>query len=647
MKKRTKIWLTGALAACVVFSLVASIIQSNFGRTKVTNSFMSLSQIAEAIKANNASYGRNIEVTFSASAKISISFKLFVPQNATAENPAPAIVAMPGGLANKEHYLQNSVEWSRRGYVVLAFDPMGHGKTDRAVDDLTHNSMGMEAVTEYVMSLPFVNVSQVGVTGHSWGNDGAVAVINAINLNSSNPRIAAFLQNQGSLAYFSLKEGAMDNVLYGFSVGKYDEMDVVYWNAYTLPSSEWAIGWIKEIYPEFSGTEVSLETWFTPAGGQTLQEGTKINAKEAYVLYNPHNTHPAALFSRAAAHVNINFFYGAFGVPGGASYIPSSNQIWYWMVMFSVLGMFSWFALVFPLFDLLLQLPVFCSLAKEVKDRASLPLLKTKKEAIPLIIMFLCLTTFAGGTLVPLTATGAQLIPTSPFFPSASHQANAFGYWSFIVALVALVSICIVTGVKRLLYRDDLYTPPNPLIAADVGIRIISRAVMLGFTMAVCMYGFLFLIEKIFCVDFRIATVEFPTFRLNKIYVILRYAVLYGLFYVINAVLVANTRYKDIPDWASTGIVVLGNTLGIIVFIIVQYSHLIQKGTLYSPLASSTCTVLFSMLCPMIVSPIFARYTFNRTGIVWPGAAFSAFLFTAALVGTGQYMVQDITMFGL
>jgi hypothetical protein len=426
------------------------------------------------------------------------------------------------------------------------------------------------------MSLPYVDASQVGVTGHSWGNDGAAATINAINLNSSNPRIAAFLENQGSLAYFSLQKGAMDNVLYGFSVGKYDEMDVIYWNAYTLPTSEWAINWIKEIYPEFSGTEVPLETWFTPEGGRTLQEGIKFNAAEAHVLYNPRNTHPAALFSRTAAHVNINFFYGALGIPNGASYIPSSSQIWYWMVMFSVLGMFSWFALALPLFDLLLQLPIFRSLSKEVNDRAALPELKTRKEAIPLIIMFLCLTAFAGGTLVPLTEAGARLIPTSPFFPSASHQANAFGYWSFVVALVSLIAICTVTGIKRLLYRNNAsYTPPSPLAVADVGIRTIFRAVMLGFIMAVCMYAFLFFIEKIFCVDFRIATVEFPTFRLNKVYVILRYAALYSFFFVINAILVANTRFKNIPDWVSTGIVILGNVLGIIVFIIVQYSHLI------------------------------------------------------------------------
>jgi hypothetical protein len=287
-------------------------------------------------------------------------------------------------------------------------------------------------------------------------------------------------------------------------------------------------------------------------------------------------------------------------------------------------------------------------LAKEVKDRDSLPILKTKRELIPLIIMFLFLTAFAGGTLVPLTETGSRLIPTSPFFPSASHQANAFGYWSFIVALAALISVCAVTGIKRLLYRNDTaYTPPSPLLAADIGIRKIFRAVMLGFVMAVCMYGFLFLIEKIFAVDFRIATVEFPTFRLNKIYVILRYAALYSFFYVVNGILVANTRYKDVPDWVSTGIVILGNILGIIVFIIVQYTHLVQKGTLFNPLASSTCTVLFSMLCPMIFSPVFVRYTFNRTGTVWPGAAFNAFLFTAALAGTGQYMVQNITMFGL
>lgn len=45
---------------------------------------------------------------------------LFVPDTATAENPAPAIVTSHGMYNNKGMQDLNFVELSRRGYVVLA-----------------------------------------------------------------------------------------------------------------------------------------------------------------------------------------------------------------------------------------------------------------------------------------------------------------------------------------------------------------------------------------------------------------------------------------------------------------------------------------------------------------------------------------------
>lgn len=86
--------------------------------------------------------------------------------------------------------------------------------------------------------------------------------LNSINLNTTN-HIAAFLEGQGSLYYNSLEPGATDDLLYGFMVGKYDEMDTGWWNAYTITTSDWAKGWIKGLYDPFDANGVPLRTWFT------------------------------------------------------------------------------------------------------------------------------------------------------------------------------------------------------------------------------------------------------------------------------------------------------------------------------------------------------------------------------------------------
>lgn len=655
-KKKALVFLAVALAVCLLGSIFASLVQSGFGKVSVENyNNKTLTEIAGTIEANNASGGKNIAVSFSPSTTAKMTYKVLIPKNATPETPAPAVVIMHGGLSNKDTTAPVFIELARRGYVVIAFDAMGHGKTDKAVDALTHNTMGMEAMVELAMSMSCVDETQIGVTGHSWGNNGSAAVINAINLGTENPRINAFLIAQGSLAVFDLQPGSMDGVTFGFSAGKYDEMDVTYFGSYNFATTPFAISWIKEIFPAFDGTEVPVGVWFDGDGAHELQEGTKFDGVGGRVLYNPANTHPAALFSGTAVGTNINFFYGAFGTPAGAKYISSSNQIWGWFIAFSVIGLAGWFAVALAIFNLLLLTPMFKRLrgsADElvINDRDRLPAFKNPKESVPLLLMFVFLTIFSYLTLLPCTTAGAKLIPSSNFFPNAAHTSSALGYWSFITALVSLLAIYIVSQIKVLINRKtEGYTWQNPLEVAKLGFGKVVQSALLAFSVFCAIHLLLWVIDELLSVDYVIATVDFTTFRPVKIFVMFRYMILCAPFYIVNAILNANTRFKDLPEWVSTGILCLGNVCGLCIFLAKEYSSLFSTGALATPDACSTCCVLWAMLVPLVVSPIIARYTYKRTGNIWTGALLNSFIFIMMQVGTGQYMIEsiNITMFGL
>lgn len=655
-EKRTMVFFAIALAICLIGSLGASLIQSSFGAVKTeTYNDQPLSVIAEAINSNNAQSGKSIQVSFTPSSTAKMTYKVLIPKNATASTPAPAVVVMHGGLSNKDTMAPVFIELARRGYVVISFDAMGHGKTDKAVDALTHNTMGMEAMVELAMSMPCVDANQVGVTGHSWGNNGSVNTVNAINLGTENPRINALLIAQGSLAAFDLQDGAMDGVTYGFSAGKYDEMDVTYFGSYTLTTGPFAISWIKEAYPEFSESEVPVGVWFDARGPKQLQEGTKFDGVGGRVLYNPANTHPAAIFSTTGVGTDINFFYGAFGTPAGAKYIPSSSQIWPVFIAFSVIGLIGWFALALGIFNLLLCTPMFRSLrgSKDsliIDDRETLPAFKNPRESMPLIAMFIFLTAFSYMTLLPCTSAGAKLIPSSNFFPNAAHTSSSLGYWSFITALVSLLAIYIVSQVKVLINRgDESYTWKNPLDVAKLSFGKVVQSALMAFTVFCALHIVLRIIDAVWDVDFVIATVDFTTFRMEKIFVMFRYMILCAPFYIVNAVLNNNTRFKDLPEWASTAILCVGNALGLVLFLFKEYSSLFSTGALVTPDACSTCTVIWAMLVPLVVAPIISRYTYKRTGNIWVGALLNSFIFIMMQVGTGQYMIEgiNITMFGL
>lgn len=656
IKKKSLIFLAIALAVCLLGSTLASLIQSGFGAVSVQNyNNQTLKQIAEKIQENSAASGKNISVSFTDSATAKMTYKVLIPKNATAENPAPAVVIMHGGLSNKDTTAPVFIELARRGYVVIAFDAMGHGKTDKAVDGLTHNTMGMEAMVELAMSLPCVDENQVAVTGHSWGDQGSAAAVNVINLETENPRINAILIAQGSLAAFELQPEAAEGMTYGFSAGKYDEMDTIYFGSYNFASTPFAIGWIQAVYPAFDGTEVPLGVWFDADGALELAEGTKFPGVGGRVMYNPANTHPAALFSTTAIGTNINFFYGAFGTPSGAKYIPSSKQVWPLFIAAEVIGLIGWFALGLALFNILLLDPLFAKLKGSeeslfIQDREKLPSFRNPRESVPLIVMFLALTAVSYLTLVPCNTMGPKLIPTSKFFPNAGHTSSAQGYWSWIIALVSIAGIYIVSRVKVLLNRKNAeYTWQNPLLPAKIGMGDLALTALLAFSVFMLMHFVLWIIDAALNVDFVIATVDFTTFRPVKLFVMFRYMLLCAPFYIVNAILNANTRFKDLPEWASTAIVCVGNILAIVIFLFKEYGALFSTGMLATPDANSICTVIWAMLVPLEVGPIIARYTYKRTGNIWAGALLNAFLFIMMQVGTGQYMVEsvELSMFGL
>jgi len=641
-----------ALVGILLFSLLASLFQNGWGNSKtIVCNNRTLAEIAADIRANNEQGGKDIQVSFTENATYMMTYKILKPKNATSATPAPAIVVMHGGLSNKDTYAPIYVELVRRGFVVVTFDAMGHGKTDMQVDDLTHNTMGMEAIVELAMSLPYVDENNVGVTGHSWGNNGSVNVINAINNGTENPRIRAFLEAQGSLAYFDLQEGAIDGMLFGFSVGKYDEMDTVYWGSYNLPEGAWANGWLGEIYEGYAETVAPLGVWYTSDGPVELQEGTKIDAAEARVLYNPENTHPAALFSTTATAVNLNFFYGAFGVPAGAKYISSTSQMWPVYIGCVFLALISWFLLAMGIMSLLLETYSFKCLTKGAAKFADekLPSIKDPRQSVPMALMYIGLVFFCAKTVGTLPLVGSRLIPTSQFFPCAAHTASAYGFWSAIVALVAACTLIVIMYIKRIMYRKEggALAVPNPFEVAKVSISEAAYAIFFGFIMFLIAYGILYVIEAIFGVNYVVADMDYTTVRMNKLPILFRYVWFFLPFYFINAVLVANTRFKELPEWASTLIVCIGNMLGIAIWLFIQYTALIGKGALADTNAMNVATTVWSQFLPMAMSPIIARYTYKKTGNIWVGVAFNVFLFTMSLVGTGQYMTYAITLFGL
>ena len=122
---------------------------------------------------------RTEEFTFTTDVGATSHAKLYVPQTATAENPAPAILLCHGYTASMDAMEPNAIELSRRGYVVLAMDAYGHGESNLPPDGYSQAEMG--GVVDYAPDLgtysalqelanyDFVDLTKIGMLGHSMG----------------------------------------------------------------------------------------------------------------------------------------------------------------------------------------------------------------------------------------------------------------------------------------------------------------------------------------------------------------------------------------------------------------------------------------------------------------------------------------------
>ncbi len=149
--KKNLYWLAGLLLLVAAAVIMAFLIRSDFGKTEVTYHKIE----------NPDGY-----IT---------TARLYRPKDAAADNPMPAVITINGWNNDKDTQGPSSIELSRRGFVVLAVDPYGHGESTGPYLGITtappsgYELQGVEHAYDWLVQQPFVDKNNVGITGHSMG----------------------------------------------------------------------------------------------------------------------------------------------------------------------------------------------------------------------------------------------------------------------------------------------------------------------------------------------------------------------------------------------------------------------------------------------------------------------------------------------
>jgi pimeloyl-ACP methyl ester carboxylesterase len=520
------------------------------------------------------------DIRFQGAKGNTMSALLYIPPNATAQTPAPGILAVHGYINSRETQDGFAIEFARRGYVVLALDQTGHGYSDPPA---FANGFGGPDGLAHLRSLAFVDKTNIGLEGHSMGGWTVLAAATA-------------MPND----YKSM-------VLEGSSTGKP-------FAAEGTPAWPRNVALVFAQYEEFStlmwGVDLARDVTQSPKlqamfGTQGPVEPGKvygdIASGTARVLYTPAITHPAEHISRQAIGYSLDWF--AKTLQGGTPR-PADDQIWFAKEIGTLIALIGFVVLLLGTFDGLLEAPAFSHLRLPEAVDGTMP--KHAAASGRLWTVAFILTAFIPAlTYYPAFALGGTFVTPSALLPQGIT--NQIMVWAIINALITLALM-----------------PFAPKRRSRTG--ILGPSILIALATAVIGYAALWLADLAFKIDFRFWIVALKLMSGRQFLIFLIYLVPLTGFFVI-ALHVLHRNFSTLA--ASRGALYLTNmlalTLGFIVLLGLQYGTLWLSGKLFNPLPDPgfvpLSTIVAIQFVPLLaIAAAIATFTWRRTGTSLPGA---------------------------
>ena len=581
-KNKRSVVLVISIILMLVSCIFTCMIQTNFGKVTVK------------------------EINWVTDNGYSMNAWLFIPDTATTENPAPAIVTSHGMFNNKGMQDLNFVELARRGFVVLAQDMPSHGDSDD-VDGFAPTLMGMYESVKELAGMPFVDTSRIGITGHSLGGMSCNMSVTLDNY-AETPLIAAVLLNSADGTYTD-ESGAFVNIYgsrdMGIIAGQYDEWFFDDTDADGNPT-------LPKDFIYNKNAQSILYFGQDPAGKELREANTiytdTVDGEEAIrVIYNPAIIHPWSHFSYRSTVGTIEFFDAALTAPNP---IPATNQIWQWKAVFNLMGLIGFFMFMVSLTLVLVKVPFFSDLSVEAPVEPR-PVGKTGK--IWFFGSLVLGVVFGSVTYFPILT---KLSSASGYVPGVSQSSpNGVSTWAMACGLFAVLSMVVSYFAYGKKHGVDL---------ADIGVKIslkkLGKTIVLAAIVLACTISTVFIADYLFMADFRIWVLAVRAFKLEQLGITFApYAFLFLVYYVANSVAVNCFNYNDIGlkngrgRWVNTLIVALAAVLPAIILLLLQYIPYFAGSDLMWPSNNMYGVWLFPMLVILPGAAVISRIIYRQT----------------------------------
>lgn len=578
VKKNAKKWCLIAIVMMLISMIGASIVQTDGGKVAVK------------------------DIRWETTQGYEMCGLLFIPENATAENKAPAIVTSHGMYNNKEMQDANFVELARRGYVVLAQDMPSHGNSDN-VSDAGAVTMGLYESVKYLVTLNCVDTEQIGITGHSLGGMSSNVAIMLDNM-AEKPLISAVLLNCADATYTDDSGNFADvygTRAAGIVAAQYDEF---FFSGTDADGNQTA----PRDFVKNQNAQSFLYNGTDPSGKElrvsdTIYKNDVDGTETVRVIYNPKIIHPWSHFSKRATVGVIDFFQNVFTAPNP---IDANNQVWQYKEAFNFLGLIAAGILMASLAVLL----VFTKPFEE---------LQAKEEVQPATLDGASKGWFFGSlaagavfaTIVYLPIMNRANSFTSFKDPWAQSESWGIGVWACACGLFAILSMIVAY---------NCYGKKNGMNLKEAGViisgRKLAKTIALAVIVVCAVFTCVFFADYFFKTDFRIWTIALKTFGKDKILVcLLPYLPLLLTYYVANSVAVNCFNYNNIGKkrWVNTTILAVCSAMPAIILVPIQYIHFASTGFMKWPGNNMQVIWLFPFLLILPAAVVISRKIYRAT----------------------------------
>ena len=528
------------------------------------------------------------DVRFNGDKGNTMSALLYIPPNATAQTPAPGILAVHGYINSRETQDGFAIEFARRGYVVLALDQTGHGYSDPPA---FAGGFGGPDGLAHLRSLDIVDKNNIGLEGHSMGGWTILAAATAM----PNDYKAMVLEGSSTGKPFAAEGTPAWPRNLALVFAQYEEFSTLMWGVERA----------KDVTQS-----PKLQALFGTSG--PVEPGKvygDIAQGTARVLYTPAITHPAEHISAQAIGHSLDWF--AKTLQGGTPR-PVDDQIWFRKEIGTLIALIGFVALLIGVFDGLLEAPAFSRLRLPAVADGTMPApIKTSggrwTAALLLSALIPALTYF------PAFALAGSFVTPSAWLPQG--VTNQIMVWALINALIALALM-----------------PFAPKHASRAGIIIPS--ILIALATVIVGYVALWLVDLAFKIDFRFWIVALKLMSAKQFLIFLIYLVPFTMFFVV-ALRVLHRNFSTMA--AARGALYLTNilalTLGFIALLLLQYGALYLTGMLINPLPDPgfvpLSTIVAIQFVPLLaIVAVISTFTWRRTGSSLPGALICGALVT-------------------